>query len=158
MVWSSKPRSHHGFSILCSTIKIDVDGSCASKAQYNFGHPVNMQLIKIPTTSYVNATLKEMGAWFPKDKGGGYLTFGTNGENPNVHKRTHQIVNHLFLSYSTNHLTLQGVVGQLFPWGKGSMGSRQSWKGCQNMTPCFPKGVLSPNYPHVEEGRGILHT
>ena len=33
---------------------------------------------------------------FPKDKGGGgYLTFGANGENPNVNGRTHQTVNYL---------------------------------------------------------------
>ena len=61
MVWSSRPRPHHGFSILCSAIKVNVDGSCASLAQYNFGHHVNMQLIKIPTTSYVDATLKKSG-------------------------------------------------------------------------------------------------
>ena len=45
-----------------STIKINADGYRASQAQYNFGYHVNMQLIKIPTTSYVNTTLKEMGA------------------------------------------------------------------------------------------------
>ena len=45
-----------------SEIKIDDDGSRASQAQNNFGHHVNMQLIKIPTTSYFNATLKEIGA------------------------------------------------------------------------------------------------
>ena len=57
MVWSSRPRPHHGFSVLCSAIKkIDADGSHASQAQYNSGHHVNMQLIKIPTTSYVNVT------------------------------------------------------------------------------------------------------
>ena len=47
------------------------------------------------------------------------------------------------LSYSTNHLTLQGVVGQLLPWGKGSMGNRQFWQGCQTLTTGFPKGDLS---------------
>ena len=45
-----------------SAITSDVDGSRASHAQYNFGHHVNMQLIKIPATIYVNATLKKMGA------------------------------------------------------------------------------------------------
>ena len=48
-----------------------------------------------------------------------------------------------FLSYSTNHLTLQGVVGKLLPWGKVSMGSRQFWKGCQTLAKSFPKGDLS---------------
>ena len=42
------------------TIKIDADGIRVSRWHSNFGHHVNMQLIKIPTTSYVNAT-KEMG-------------------------------------------------------------------------------------------------
>ena len=41
-----------------SEIKNDAYGSCANQEQYNFGHHVNMQLIKIPTTSHVNATLK----------------------------------------------------------------------------------------------------
>ena len=49
-----------------------------------------------------------------------------------------------FLSYSTTHLTLQGVVGQLLPWGKGSMGSRQSWQSCQTLTPCFPREISHP--------------
>ena len=47
---------------------------------------------------------------------------------------------------------------QLFPWGKGSMGSRQSWQGFQTLTPRLPKGDLSPNYPHVKEGSRILHS
>ena len=32
---------------------------------------------------------------FPKDKEGEYLTFGANGENPNVKGRTQEIVNYL---------------------------------------------------------------
>ena len=44
-----------------SVIEIDVDGIRASQEQYNFGHRVNMQLIKIPTTSYVDTTLKIWG-------------------------------------------------------------------------------------------------
>ena len=32
-----------------------------------FGHHVNMQLIKIPTTSYVNATLKRWGDDFTRN-------------------------------------------------------------------------------------------
>ena len=35
-----------------SAIKIDVDVSHSIQEQYNSGHHVNMQLIKIPTTSY----------------------------------------------------------------------------------------------------------
>ena len=50
--------------------------------------------MKIPTTNYVYATNNEMGAWFPKDKARGYLTFEANGENPNVKGRTHQTVNY----------------------------------------------------------------
>ena len=61
---------HHGFIVLCSEIKINVDGSRASQAQYSFGHHVNMQLIKIPTTSYVDATLKRWGHDFTRNRGG----------------------------------------------------------------------------------------
>ena len=53
-----------------SAIKIDTDGYRASHALYNFGHHVNMQLIKIPTTSYVNATFKRWGNDFTKNRGG----------------------------------------------------------------------------------------
>ena len=55
-----------------SEIKINADGSCASKAQYNFGHHVNMQLLKIPTTSYSNATLKRWGHDFTRNREGKY--------------------------------------------------------------------------------------
>ena len=72
MVWISRPRPHNGFSILCSEIKIDADGSCASEGKYNFGHHVNMQLIKLTTTSYVNATLKRWGNDFTRNRGGRY--------------------------------------------------------------------------------------
>ena len=72
MVWSSRQRPHHGFSILCSVIKIDADGSLAREAQYNFGHHVNIHLIKIPTTSNVNATLKIWGHDFTRNREGKY--------------------------------------------------------------------------------------
>ena len=41
----------------------------ASEAHYNIGHHVNMQLIKIPTTSYINATLKIWGHDFTRNWG-----------------------------------------------------------------------------------------
>ena len=55
-------------------------------------------LITIPRTSYVNATIMRWGHDFLRITGGwggGYLTFGDNGENPNVNGRTHQTVNYL---------------------------------------------------------------
>ena len=64
-------------------------------------------LIKIPTTSYVNATLKEMGAWFLRIRGWGECsTLGANGENPNVSKRTQESGRPLPLSYSLTELIL----------------------------------------------------
>ena len=45
-------------TFLCSKSKIDAYGFSDSQAHYNFGHHVNMQLIKIPTNSYAYATLK----------------------------------------------------------------------------------------------------
>ena len=44
----------------------------ASQAHYKFGHHVNMQLIKIPTTSYVNATLKRWGHDLTRNMEGKY--------------------------------------------------------------------------------------
>ena len=40
--------------------------------QIYFGHHVNMQLIKIPTTSYGNATLKRWGDDFKRNREGIY--------------------------------------------------------------------------------------
>ena len=68
---------------------------CASQTHYNMDIMYICDLIKKPTTIYVNATLKEMGAWFPKDRGGGYSNLWSNGEKPNVKRKTHQDVNHL---------------------------------------------------------------
>ena len=73
-MWSSRKRTHHGFIVLCSEIQINVDGSRASQAQYNFVHHVNMQLIKIPTTSYVNATLNRWWDDFTRNGGGNIQT------------------------------------------------------------------------------------
>ena len=55
-----------------STGKIDAYGFSASQAHYNFGHHVSMQLIKIPTTSYANATLKRWGHDFTNNREGKY--------------------------------------------------------------------------------------
>ena len=52
-------------------------------------------LIKIPTTSYVNATIMRWGHDFLWNNGGNIQTFGANGENPYVKGKTHQIVNYL---------------------------------------------------------------
>ena len=43
-----------------SEIKIDVDGLCASQAQYVLRHHVTMQLIKIPRLA-MRRNVKEMG-------------------------------------------------------------------------------------------------
>ena len=43
------------------TIKIDVDGLCASQKKYVLRHHVTMQLIKIPQLA-MHHNVKEMGA------------------------------------------------------------------------------------------------
>ena len=53
-----------------SAIKINVDGYRTSQWHNIFGHNVNMQLIKIPTTSYVNATLNIWGHDFTRNREG----------------------------------------------------------------------------------------
>ena len=60
--------------------------------------------LKRPTTSYVNATNNEMGAWFPKDKGwGGCLTLSHFGEKACV-KRKHPKMYAHSLMHSRFHL------------------------------------------------------
>ena len=79
-----------------SRIKIYGDGIRASHAQCNFGHHENTQLIKIPTTSYVNATLKRWGHDFTRNREGKYSHDWANRVNPNVNGRTHKSVNYPF--------------------------------------------------------------
>ena len=55
-----------------STIKTDVDGLCASQEQYVLRHHVTMQLIKIPQLA-MRHNVKEMGALFHKESGGGNI-------------------------------------------------------------------------------------
>ena len=52
MVWSSKQRTHHGFSVYVSVIKINDNGLCASQAQHVLRHHVKMKINKNTTTSY----------------------------------------------------------------------------------------------------------
>ena len=42
-------------------LKINTYGFHASQEHYKLGHHVNMQLIKIPTTSYVATTFPQLG-------------------------------------------------------------------------------------------------
>ena len=66
---------------------------------------VNMKLIKIPTTIYVNATIKRWGHDFTRNKGRNIQTL-----EPYVKGKPHKAVNYLFLSYLPNHLFL-GEIG-----------------------------------------------
>ena len=57
---------------LCSENKIDAYGFSAIQTNYNFGRHVNMQLIKIRTTIYVNASLKRWGHDLTRNREGKY--------------------------------------------------------------------------------------
>ena len=87
-----------------------------------FGHHVNMQLIKIPTTSYVNATLKRWGHDFLSIRGGIFkplIQWGKakcQGENPSSYQPP-------FLSYSPNHLFMLEI-----GWGSYCMGMGRVWQ------------------------------
>ena len=136
MVLSSRPRPYHGFSVLCSAIKIDGDGSRASQAQYNFGHHVNMQLIKIPITSYVNAT-KRWGHDFTKNREGKYSNPRSNRVNPNVNGRTHKAVNYIFWLIHPIIYFFQKLVEVVNAWGMEEYDSQiqigashHFWKPC----------------------------
>ena len=162
MVWSSRLRPHHGFIILCSTIKIDANGSQASQAQYNFGHHVNMQLIKIPTTSYVNATLKRWGHDSQGRGRGKYSNPWANGEKPNVKGKIHKVVNYPFCLLCT---VIQKLVGEVNAWGWEEYEiqiliweANHFWKTCfwlvgkVNPWKCMPK----PLFTHVLHSSPIL--
>ena len=43
---------HHGFNVYISVVKIDVDGLCASQAQYVLRHHVKIKINKNRTTTY----------------------------------------------------------------------------------------------------------
>ena len=55
-----------------SAIKIDADGFSASQGHYIFDIMYICKLIKIPTTSYVNATLKRWRHDFTRNREGKY--------------------------------------------------------------------------------------
>ena len=55
-----------------------------------------MQLIKIPTTSYVNATLKRWGHDFTRNSEGKYSNPWANRVKPNVKGKTHKAINYPF--------------------------------------------------------------
>ena len=85
-----------------SAIKIDTYGYHAIQTHYILRHHVNMQLIKIPTTSYVNAT-KRWGHDFTRNREGNY---SNSRVKTNVNGRIHKFVNYPFCLFAPNHLFL----------------------------------------------------
>ena len=79
-----------------SVIKIAADSLCASQAQYVLRHHVTMQLIKIPQLA-MHRNVKEMGAWFHKEYGGG------NNQTLEPMRKTHQVVNHPLCPFVPSH-------------------------------------------------------
>ena len=77
----------------------------ASQTHYNFRHNVICNLIKIPTTSYVNATLKRWGHDFLRIRGGrGIQTSEAMGKNQLSKGKPIKTVNYPFLVFFPNHL------------------------------------------------------
>ena len=68
-----------------------------------------------------------MGAWFLRIKGGGYLTFGANGEKKNFHERTHQTINYLSCLFPQLFIFGQNVVELVIAWNGKSMGKNSNW-------------------------------
>ena len=66
----------------------------------------------------------------PKDKGGGYLTFGANGENPNIKGRTHQTINYLSCLIHPIIYHCHKLVEAVIAWEWEEYGQRNSnlWK------------------------------
>ena len=74
----------------------------------------------------------------PKDKGGGYLTFGANGENPNVKGRTHQNVNYLSCLIHPIIYYCQKLVGLVIAWdGQGMTTQIRIWEAISFWKTCF---------------------
>ena len=66
----SRKRPRHGFSVYVSTVKIDANGYCDSLWHNIISTSCKYAINKIPTTNYVNATLKRWGHHFLGIKGG----------------------------------------------------------------------------------------
>ena len=66
--------------------------------------------------------VKEMGAWFHKEWGGGNIqTFGTIGEKPNAKGNTHRVVNYPFflsLPWDGKGMEVKFDFGKLAIFGK----------------------------------------
>ena len=77
-------------------------------------------LIKIPTTSYVNATIMRWGHDFLRISGGNIQNLWANGEKPNVRGRAHQTVNYLSCLIHPIIYYFQKFVGLVIAWdGQG---------------------------------------
>ena len=92
-----------------------------------------------------------MGAWFPKDKGGGYSNLWANGENPNVKGKTSQAVNYPFCLLCPIIYFFQKLVEVVNAWGWEEYGNQiRIWEsisflkthfwlmGQVNAQKCFP--------------------
>ena len=67
-----------------SAIKIDVNGLCASQAEYILTHHVKMQINKNTTTSYASQRERDGGMISQGIGRREYSNPWSNGENPNV--------------------------------------------------------------------------
>ena len=109
----------------------------AIHAHYNVGHRVNMQLIKIPTTSYVDTTLKIWGHDSTRHMERKYSNTWANGGNPNVKGKTHKTINYPFYLLCQIIDFFQKLVELVDAWGWEEYGSQiQIWKAthfCENM-------------------------
>ena len=134
-----------------SSIKIDADSLCASQEQYVFRHHVTMQLPQLA----MRCNIKEMGAWFHKEWGGGNIwTFDPMGKS--------QISKGEPIKLSTTHFVFcaessRSWLGKVNAWGWEEYGSQiriweatHFWKTCfwfrqANAWKCMPK----PLFTHV---------
>ena len=81
-------------------------------AHYNFDIMYICNLIKIPTTIYVNATLKRWGHDFIRNRGGTFKPL-SQWEKPNVKGKTHKTANYPFCLLCP---VIQKVVELVIAW------------------------------------------
>ena len=118
-----------------------------------------MQLIKIPTTSCVNATLKRWGHDFIRNREGKYSKPWANGVDPNVKRKTHKAINYLFCLIHPIIYFFHKLVEVVNALGCEEYGSQlrigeatHFWKSCfwlmgqVNAQKCMPKPLFTHTF------------
>ena len=98
-----------------------------------------------------------MGAWFPKDKGGGYLTYEPMGRIQMSIKEPKRVDN-CFLVLFDQPLNSPRSSWAVIALGKGEHGQLSNLTGPSVLTTCMPKGGDLIQFPSHGGDNPILHS